>query len=88
MNEVKKMAKRRVVKSKMAARQRGGASVPCPECKFTPTRVLQTRRDNQFTVWRQRICPHCDTRFNTNEAQNVKAAAPWSSANERAALSA
>ena len=83
------MVKRRVVsKSKMAARQRGGASVPCPECHAVPTKVLQTRRDKEFTVWRQRVCPKCHARFNTNEGLNSEAAAPWASANEREALSA
>ena len=79
------MAKRR---SKMADRQRGGASVPCPECKATPTRVLQTRRDSQFTVWRQRVCSHCNLRFNTSETNATHTAAPWSTAVEREALSA
>jgi len=83
------VVKRRVIsKSKMAARQRGGASVPCPKCSAVPTKVLQTRRDNKLTVWRQRICPHCHTRFNTNEGLNAKTAAPWSTANERATLTA
>ena len=86
MSEVDKMVKR---KSKMAMRERGGASVPCPKCEAVPTRVLQTRRDSSLTVWRQRICPKCELRFNTNEVgASSKAAAPWSSANERAALTA
>jgi len=83
------MVKRRVAsKSKMASRERGGASVPCPKCSTVPTRVLQTRRDSNLMVWRQRICPHCDLRFNTNEGLNSNAAAPWATAVEREALSA
>ena len=81
--------KRRVAKkSKMAARERGGASVPCPQCQAVPTKVLQTRRDHHLTVWRQRVCPHCHTRFNTNEGPNSNTAAPWSNADERAQLRA
>jgi transcriptional regulator NrdR family protein len=81
------VVKRRVM-AKPKARQRGGASVPCPQCQAVPTKVLQTRRDDNLTVWRQRICPHCQTRFNTTEGQNANTAAPWSTANERAALTA
>jgi len=78
------VAKRRVVQK--PPRERGGASVPCPVCSAVPTKVLQTRRDEQLTVWRQRICPHCKTRFNTNEGPNPHVAAPWTTANERAKL--
>lgn len=79
------MSKRRVIQK---GRQRGGASIPCPQCHAVPTKVLQTRRDEQRTVWRQRVCAHCGTRFNTNEGPNFIAAAPWSTADERSKLTA
>ena len=75
-------------KSAMAARERGGASVPCPKCHAVPTRVLQTRRDNQLMVWRERKCLHCNARFNTDETPNFRAAAPWTTADERVKLRA
>jgi transcriptional regulator NrdR family protein len=52
--------------SKVIKRPRGGASIPCPRCN-TPTRVLQTRRNPDTTVRRERNCPKCNFIFNTNE---------------------
>ena len=47
-------------------RVRGGATIPCPNCQGR-TRVLQTRRQPDKTVWRERNCLSCDTIFDTNE---------------------
>jgi hypothetical protein len=47
-------------------RERGGASILCPQCD-RPSRVLQTRRNDRGVVWRERTCLHCDIVFDTNE---------------------
>ena len=47
-------------------KKRGGASILCPQCG-RPTRVLQTRRNDDGTVRRERICPSCSVTFDTNE---------------------
>jgi transcriptional regulator NrdR family protein len=47
-------------------RVRGGASIPCPRCKG-PTRVLQTRRQPDLTVRRERTCLRCKVTFDTHE---------------------
>lgn len=47
-------------------RLRGGASIPCPKCKG-PTRVLQTRRNPDKTVRRERTCLDCQIIFDTQE---------------------
>lgn len=51
-------------------RTRGGASIPCPRCK-SPTRVLQTRRQADKTVWRERNCPKCELVFTTKEQRET-----------------
>jgi len=57
-------------------RMRGGATILCPRCKG-PTRVLQTRRNPDNTVRRERTCLGCDIIFDTNEtrARPARAAA-------------
>lgn len=55
-------------------RLRGGASIPCPRCKG-PTRVLQTRRNADKSVRRERTCLDCKIVFDTNERRATKAAA-------------
>ena len=52
-------------------RERGGASIPCPRCGG-PTRVLQTRRNTDKTVRRERTCLVCEIVFDTQEARNRK----------------
>jgi transcriptional regulator NrdR family protein len=47
-------------------RVRGGATIPCPNCQGR-TRVLQTRRQPDKTVRRERTCLSCDIIFDTNE---------------------
>jgi hypothetical protein len=47
-------------------RERGGASILCPQCE-RPTRVLQTRRNDDGTVRRERTCLSCSVVFDTNE---------------------
>jgi transcriptional regulator NrdR family protein len=48
-------------------RERGGASILCPLCE-RPSRVLQTRRSDDGTVRRERLCPACSAVFDTNES--------------------
>jgi len=55
-------------------RPRGGASIPCPRCKG-PTRVLQTRRNIDKSVWRERNCPKCEHVFDTLERPERRLAA-------------
>jgi len=54
-------------------KKRGGASIPCPICKG-PTRVLQTRRNEDLTVRRERRCEKCSLSFDTNERRLSKRA--------------
>ena len=57
---------------KTSKRPRGGASIPCPRCK-SPTRVLQTRRNTDKSVWRERNCPTCKHVFDTREQTDREA---------------
>jgi hypothetical protein len=56
-------------------KRRGGASILCPQCA-RPSRVLQTRRSDDGTVRRERICPSCSVTFDTNEKYLATATRP------------
>jgi hypothetical protein len=58
-------------------RERGGASILCLQCN-RPTRVLQTRRNDDGTVRRERTCPSCHVAFDTNEKHLPTAPRPSS----------
>jgi hypothetical protein len=49
-----------------AARTRGGASAPCPDCGGN-SRVVDTRRSASGTVTRWRVCVCCDRKFVSHE---------------------
>ena len=57
-------------------RVRGGASIPCPNCQGR-TRVMQTRRNPDKTVRRERTCLSCDIIFDTNEKPISAAGVGW-----------
>lgn len=60
------------LRRKPRRRIRGGATVPCPECR-KKTRVLRTTRSDDRVV-RERVCVD-DHRFTTTETPNVAAGA-------------
>ena len=55
--------------------RRGGASILCPQCN-RPSRVLQTRRHDDDTVHRERICLSCGVTFDTIEKHLPTATRP------------
>jgi len=73
VNHKMTMPQRKHTKVNKQKRERGGASIPCPICKG-PTRVKQTRRNDNGTVRRERTCLKCHIDFNTNEMRQRRAA--------------
>ena len=45
-----------------------GQDMPCPYCKGTSSRVIETRiMSNRTDIRRRRVCESCDKRFSTRE---------------------
>jgi len=63
--------------TKKRERKRGGASILCLQCN-RPSLVLQTRRNDDRTVWRERLCPFCSVTFDTIEKHLPTAPRPTS----------
>jgi hypothetical protein len=66
-------------------RERGGASILCLQCKC-PTRVLKTRRNDDDTVHRVRLCLSCHNVFDTIEKHLSTASRPCSVSTWRAVV--